>query len=88
MKKIKTGTKILIAEIVYACGIGLAIVLGGLLRLLLKASFFVSVLAAIIVYIAAHVTAHFIGRCPYCHMSLYLRGGCLYDYCPYCGEHF
>ena len=87
MKKLSMSAKIIIAEIVYACGIAIGIVLGALLNMLLKVPLFICFLVAIAFYIGGHIAAHFIGRCPYCHMSLHLVSGWLYDYCPFCGKH-
>ncbi len=42
----------------------------------------------VVTYIPLEVAAHFISRCPNCHMSLHYRASILCDYCPYCGRKF
>ncbi len=87
MKKLSMSAKVIIAEIVFVGGGIIGVVLGILLYSLLKVPLFVCILAGAVVLIGEHIAAHFIGRCPYCHMSLHLVSGWLYDYCPFCGKH-
>ena len=89
MKKLSMSAKIIIASIVDIGGDVLAAIVALLMYFLLKIPLFVCILLGIGIMIITYIIAHFIGRCPYCHMSLHtVTHGWLFEYCPYCGHHF